>query len=52
MLDERVVITADSPAHLVLSLGGSIIVSVLYYEVDRRARVQVFAQITEIVQHE
>lgn len=52
LLDERVIVAAHAATHLVLPLRGAVIVTFLHHEVDGRARVQVFGQVPEVVQHE
>lgn len=51
MLDQGVVVTANSSAHGILAFWGSVVEAVLYHKVHRSTRVEVLGQVLEVFQH-
>lgn len=51
LLDQRVVIAADSAAHSVLPLQTTVVQTVLHHKVHRSAGVEIHSQVLEVVQH-
>jgi len=51
LLDQRVVVAADPPAHSALALWTGVVMTVLHHEVHRSAGVEIHAQVLKVLQH-